>query len=80
MNNDELSEDLLTDIKGGLDYDTSLAMGRSSKFREVREMADAESIKLDSEKKVDPDELTEEELDKMAYNYYHGDEEAYKRR
>ena len=43
-------------------------------------MADAESIKLDSEKKVDPDELTEEELDKMAYNYYHGDEEAYKRR
>ena len=80
MNNGKLDEDVLTDINGGLNYETSLAMGRSSKFREVREMADAESIKLDDEKKIDPDEITEEEFDKMAYDYYHGDEEAYKRR
>ena len=80
MNSGKLDEETLTDIRGGLNYDTSLAMGRDSKFREVREMADAESIKLDDEKKIDPSEITEEEFDKMAYDYYHGDEDAYRRK
>ncbi|MBQ6284774.1 MAG: hypothetical protein IJK67_00480 [Bacilli bacterium] len=78
MNNDELDESLLADINGGLDRDTAIEIGKRSKFKEVREMADAENLKLASSE-VDADdskEYTEEELDQMAYNYYHNNEET----
>lgn len=81
MNNDELDEEFLRNIKGGLNRDAAIEMGRQSKFEEVREMADAEDLKLrNSDTIVNNDkEFTEEELDKMAYDYYH-DEKSYGRR
>ena len=65
MNDDELDEALLANINGGLNRDTAIEMGRRSKFEEVREMADAEDLKLGSSEVVAQDgkEYTEEELD-----------------
>jgi len=73
MENKELDENALENVVGGVSYNEGL-----NKFKS---MLETEQQKQKKEKaKKDSDELFEEDLDKMAYDYYHGDEDAYKKK
>lgn len=74
--NDELDEKALKGAVGGLSYEE----GRNkfiSTFEKIQKQVQEEQKK---QIEKDPDELTEEELDKMAHDYYSGDKDAYRRK
>ena len=73
--NDELDEKALKGAVGGVSYEEGKNKFIST-FEKVQKQVQEEQKKGI---KKDPDELTEEQLDKMAYDYYHGDKDAYKR-
>ncbi len=68
----ELDEKALEKAVGGVSYEEG--------FNKFKFEFEKEKEKQQKEIKKDSDELTEEQLDKMAYDYYHGDEDAYKRK
>jgi hypothetical protein len=79
MNDKELSEEELMDIKAGLSSnDLAIEEGKKSKFVDVVEMAKkaAKNMPIQKEEQV---ELSEEDLEKMSHDYYHGDENAYRK-
>ena len=81
MNEDgELSLDELEETMGGLNHDLAVERGKNSKFHSIREMAlkEEEKMNMDTGKSLD-EELKEEDLDKIAYDYYHNDEKIYRR-
>lgn len=71
----KLDEKALKGAVGGLSYEEGKNKFIST-FEKVQKQVQEEQKKGI---KKDPDELTEEQLDKMAYDYYHGDKDAYKR-
>ncbi len=82
MNDDgKLSMEELADLNGGIKHDVAVEMGKHSKFHTIREMAEIEEKKTDELLNTgNPEkEITEDEFDKAAYNYYHGDPDAYKK-
>ena len=79
--NGKMTEAELGEIIGGTEHDVAIKIAKNSKFSKIREMAEKEEEKLNTGAPHDliEKEYTEDELDKMAYDYYHGDENVYKR-